>query len=155
MENIVIIVHLIVALAIIGMILMQQGKGAEAGASFGGGASQTVFGSQGGGSFFAKATGVLAFVFFATSFSLAIIAKNKTDITVIDGIPSAVEQVIPESELPTVGGQSLEGQSSTPSSIESELPTVESVESAIETATEELKDSVKEALPADIQDTAK
>lgn len=52
MENIVIAVHVLVALSIIGLVLLQQGKGAEAGASFGGGASQTVFGSQGGGDFF-------------------------------------------------------------------------------------------------------
>ncbi|MGH1487174.1 MAG: preprotein translocase subunit SecG [Cellvibrionaceae bacterium] len=104
MENIVIIVHVLVALAIIGLILIQQGKGAEAGASFGGGASQTVFGSQGGGNFFSKLTGILAFVFFVTSFSLAVIAKNKASIaSQPEGVPS-IEQVIPqESEVPVVG----------------------------------------------------
>lgn len=118
METIVIVVHVLVALSIIGLILMQQGKGAEAGASFGGGASQTVFGSQGGGSFFAKATAVLAFIFFATSFSLAIIAKNKTEVGFDAGIPQAVEQqqLVP-SEIP--GAQESEAA---PSSLGSELP---------------------------------
>jgi len=102
METIVIVVHLLVALAIIGLILMQQGKGAEAGASFGGGASQTVFGSQGGSDFFAKATAILAFVFFATSFSLAIIAKGKTTIDFDIGIPQVLEQQSAESEIPTL-----------------------------------------------------
>lgn len=106
METIVIVVHLLVALAIIGLILMQQGKGAEAGASFGGGASQTVFGSQGGSDFFAKATAVLAFVFFATSFSLAIIAKGKTTIEFDSGIPQVVEQQAIESEIPTLQQES-------------------------------------------------
>ncbi len=115
METIVIIVHLLVALAIIGLILMQQGKGAEAGASFGGGASQTVFGSQGGSDFFAKATAVLAFVFFATSFSLAIIAKNKTGVNIDSGIP-AIEQIAPESEIPVIEPAQVE--------LESELPAV-------------------------------
>ena len=105
MESIVIVIHVLVALAIIGLILLQQGKGAEAGASFGGGASQTVFGSQGGGNFFSKLTAILAFVFFVTSFSLAIIAKNKatTNIsTTVDGVPT-VEQVAPqESEVPII-----------------------------------------------------
>jgi preprotein translocase subunit SecG len=102
MENIVIIVHILAALAIIGLILLQQGKGAEAGASFGGGASQTVFGSQGGGNFFAKLTGILAVIFFATSFSLAILAKNNARVAPqISGIP-AVEQVQAESEVPVV-----------------------------------------------------
>jgi preprotein translocase subunit SecG len=119
METIVIVVHLLVALAIIGLILMQQGKGAEAGASFGGGASQTVFGSQGGSNFFARATGVLAFVFFATSFSLAIIAKEKTDINADEGIPSVIEQSAIESEIPVVpASESVE------KTLESELPTV-------------------------------
>lgn len=102
METIVIVIHLLVALAIIGLILMQQGKGAEAGASFGGGASQTVFGSQGGSNFFAKATAVLAFVFFATSFVLAIIAKDKTTIDINEGIPAVIEQPALESEIPAV-----------------------------------------------------
>ncbi len=100
METIVIVVHLLVALGIIGLILMQQGKGAEAGAAFGGGASQTVFGSQGGSNFFAKATAILAFVFFATSFSLAIIAKEKTSAPVDAGIP--VVEEIAESEIPVI-----------------------------------------------------
>jgi preprotein translocase subunit SecG len=108
METIVIVVHIVVALGIIGLILMQQGKGAEAGASFGGGASQTVFGSQGGSDFFAKATGVLAFVFFATSFSLAIIAKDKTSITVDSAIPVAIEQPVIESEIPVIEAVSSE-----------------------------------------------
>lgn len=93
----------------IGLILLQQGKGAEAGASFGGGASQTVFGSQGGGNFFAKVTAVLAVVFFITSFSLAIIAKNKASVTTVEpGIPviEAIQQQ--ESEVPSVVGGEVE-----------------------------------------------
>jgi preprotein translocase subunit SecG len=103
METIVTVVHLLVALAIIGLILMQQGKGAEAGASFGGGASQTVFGSQGGSNFFAKATAVFAFVFFATSFTLAVIAKEKTEIGTVDGVPALFDQAL-ESEIPVAEG---------------------------------------------------
>src|SRR5690625_219586 len=76
MQNIILLVHVLTALAIIGLILLQQGKGAVAGASFGGGASQTVFGSQGSSGFFTRATAILAVVFFATSFGLAIIAKQ-------------------------------------------------------------------------------
>jgi preprotein translocase subunit SecG len=112
METIVIVVHLLVALGIIGLILMQQGKGAEAGAAFGGGASQTVFGSQGGSNFFAKATAILAFVFFATSFSLAIIAKEKTGAPVDAGI-SVIEEIL-ESEIPVIDVPA----------VESDIPTV-------------------------------
>lgn len=127
METIVLVVHLLVALGIIGLILMQQGKGAEAGASFGGGASQTVFGSQGGSNFFAKATGILAFAFFATSFSLAIIAKEKTDIPVDTGIP-VVELQAAESEIPVIDAPVVESDipvaipSATDESMIEELP---------------------------------
>jgi len=106
MENIIIVVHVVVALSIIGLILLQQGKGAEMGASFGSGASQTVFGSQGGTSFFTKATAVLAFVFFTTSFALAIVAKNKSSVGTDIGIPALIEQsnqdipVVPGSDVP-------------------------------------------------------
>jgi preprotein translocase subunit SecG len=77
MEALVLVVHVLAAIAIIGLVLLQQGKGADAGASFGGGASQTVFGSQGGGSFFGKLTALFALVFFLTSFALAYVASQQ------------------------------------------------------------------------------
>ncbi|MFT6388810.1 MAG: preprotein translocase subunit SecG [Cellvibrionaceae bacterium] len=131
MENIVLIVHVLVALAIIGLILLQQGKGAEAGASFGGGASQTLFGSQGGGNFFAKLTGILAVIFFATSFSLAVIAKNTASISLgASGLP-VVEELQPESEVPTINGsESVNSATDIPvvapegSSVDSDAPVV-------------------------------
>lgn len=80
MESILLVVHVIVALVIIGLIMLQQGKGAEMGASFGSGSSQTVFGSVGSGNFFSRMTAILAAVFFATSFALAVIAKNSVEL---------------------------------------------------------------------------
>ena len=107
MENLILVLHLLTALAIIGLILLQQGKGAEMGASFGSGASQTLFGSTGSGNFFAKVTAVLATVFLVTSFSLAVIAKQQTSID--DDIPlpvlEAVNEATPaveESDIPTL-----------------------------------------------------
>lgn len=78
MATYILVFHFIIAVALIGLILVQQGKGAEAGASFGAGASQTVFGSGGSWNFFSKSTALLATVFFATSISLALIAKNNS-----------------------------------------------------------------------------
>ena len=78
MEKFILIFHFVIAVGLIGLILLQQGKGAEAGASFGSGASQTVFGSGGGWNFFSKMTAILATIFFVTSVSLAVIAKDKT-----------------------------------------------------------------------------
>ena len=69
--NILLIVQILVALGIIGLVLIQHGKGADAGAAFGGGASGTVFGSKGSGNFLTKLTTGLAALFFANSLMLA------------------------------------------------------------------------------------
>lgn len=76
MQNIVIILHILTAIALIGFILLQQGKGAEAGASFGAGASQTIFGSQGSGSLMTRITAILATTFFMTSIALGYITLH-------------------------------------------------------------------------------
>ncbi|OFE13661.1 preprotein translocase subunit SecG [Pseudohongiella acticola] len=76
METLVVVVHVIAAIAIIGLVLLQQGKGADAGAAFGSGASQTVFGSSGSGNFLTRSTTVAAVIFFATSLVLAIYAQQ-------------------------------------------------------------------------------
>ena len=78
MEQIVLVVHLLVALGIIGLIMMQQGKGADIGASFGAGGSQTLFGSVGSANLLTKLTAVLVATFFLTSFGLAMIADSRT-----------------------------------------------------------------------------
>jgi preprotein translocase subunit SecG len=93
MEQIILIAHLLVALAIIGLIMLQQGKGADMGASFGAGASQTLFGSDGSGNVLTRATSWLVALFFASSFSLALIANQKSSaVDQLDlEIPAAVE----------------------------------------------------------------
>lgn len=107
MEQLIIVVHVVAALAIIGLILLQQGKGAEAGASFGGGASQTVFGSQGGGNFFTRTTAIFSLIFFITSFGLAIVAKNRAEVQANAGIPAVVEQTLDAQadEVPALDAQ--------------------------------------------------
>jgi preprotein translocase subunit SecG len=79
MQTILIVLHLLLALAIVGLVLMQHGKGADAGAAFGSGASATVFGSRGSANFLSRATGVLAAVFFLTSMGLAFFSMQQTD----------------------------------------------------------------------------
>ena len=93
MENVILIIHFIIAILIIGFVLIQQGKGAEAGASFGAGASQTVFGSSGSWNFFSKITAVLATLFFVTSVTLAVYAKNKVVVETIE-LPQAPESAL-------------------------------------------------------------
>ena len=78
MEQIILVVHLLVAFGIIGLIIMQQGKGADIGASFGAGGSQTLFGSVGSANLLTKLTAWLVAAFFASSFGLAMIADSRT-----------------------------------------------------------------------------
>jgi preprotein translocase subunit SecG len=91
----VLIAHTLIALGIIALVLLQRGKGADAGAAFGAGASGTVFGSRGSGSFFSRATAVLATAFFATSLTLAYLSSQRvtTDESLIDPSQAIEEQV--------------------------------------------------------------
>jgi len=76
-SSIVLIVHVLAALGIIGLVLVQHGKGADMGAAFGSGASGSLFGATGSANFLSRTTAVLAFVFFVTSLSLAYLASSK------------------------------------------------------------------------------
>jgi preprotein translocase subunit SecG len=75
--NVVIGLHVLVAVAIIGLVLLQHGKGADMGSGFGGGASSSLFGATGSANFLSRATAVLATFFFLTSLGLAYLATNK------------------------------------------------------------------------------
>lgn len=89
MYTLIVIVHVFICFLMIGAILLQSGKGAEIGASFGG-SSQTVFGSRGPANFLSKLTVVVAAVFMVTSLSLAILAKQRNfSSTVIDMQPKS------------------------------------------------------------------
>jgi preprotein translocase subunit SecG len=75
--SVLIIIDVLLAIAIIAFILLQQGKGANAGAAFGSGASATVFGSRGSASFLSRTTAILATLFFVNSLGLAHLAKHR------------------------------------------------------------------------------
>ncbi|HEC17151.1 MAG TPA: preprotein translocase subunit SecG [Sedimenticola sp.] len=102
MQTILVAVHLLLAIGLIGLVLIQHGKGADAGAAFGSGASSTVFGAQGSGSFLSRATGILATLFFLTSMALAYFAMQGKEQPDLMGTPAAVtrEAPMPESEIP-------------------------------------------------------
>lgn len=102
MFSVILMVHLVIAFVLVLLVLMQHGKGADAGANFGGGSSQSVFGSSGSNSFMLKLTGVVATIFFITSLTLAYLGAQKSK-----GYQSvtkqAVEQVAPEKlDVPVV-----------------------------------------------------
>ena len=107
MQTLIIVVHVVAALAIVGLVLLQQGKGADAGASFGAGASQTVFGASGSGNFLVRATTISAVIFFVTSLSLAIFAKNQAGTGTTVGLPIVNQEILEETttsqtDIPTL-----------------------------------------------------
>lgn len=111
MMQAVLVVHILLSLALIGLVLVQHGKGADAGASFGGGGSQTVFGSRGSASFLSRLTAIIATLFFVTSLTLAYLSTKQSeqssvvstpDRAVITDVPSGK----PASQPADVPGQS-------------------------------------------------
>jgi preprotein translocase subunit SecG len=108
MQSVLVVVHLFLAIGLVGLILIQHGKGADMGAAFGSGASASVFGARGASNFLSRTTGILAALFFVTSLALAYFAMQSTEPeTLMQGVqPAAVEVVEPEVpvvvDLPTV-----------------------------------------------------
>ena len=130
MQSIALVIHVILAIGVIGLVLMQHGKGADAGAAFGSGASATVFGAGGSASFLTRATTALAAAFFITSLFLFYLAAHR-DSTVqsVTDVPGLVEEAPAQpasSDLPGgVDGNSLPGGAEAddlPGNVESEDP---------------------------------
>lgn len=102
--SVVLTIHVLVGVAVIGLVLMQHGKGADAGAAFGGGggggASGSVFGSSGSANFLSRTTALLAATFFATSLGLAYLASNNPnrETSVMEGAASTTAPAVVEGE---------------------------------------------------------
>jgi len=106
MESLQVILHVaqvVIAFTLIVFILIQHGKGADAGAAFGSGASSTVFGSQGSGNFLTKTTAVLAFLFLANSLTLGYLATQMVvePNSIMETAPVVVEEMM-ETDIPAV-----------------------------------------------------
>jgi len=139
MESLIIFVHVIAAIAITGLVLIQQGKGADMGASFGSGASQTLFGSSGSGNALTKSTSIMAVVFFITSLGLAIIARQQASLSVddsglienLDEIAAAPATQSAAEDLPFVIEEVLDDvpELATEKAIEGDIPVVDGVSS--------------------------
>ena len=104
MYQIIIVIHVLVGLAVIALVLMQQGRGADAGAAFGSGSAGSVFGAQGSASFLSRATAIFAFVFFSTSLALAVLGgqlgEGKSKDVIMD--EPEIEQVVPDIDIPVI-----------------------------------------------------
>lgn len=98
MYQLILVVHVIIAVLIIGLVLIQHGKGADIGASFGSGASNTLFGSRGTGGFLYKFTGGLALAFFVTSLTLSAIVAKQYQHQQQEIIPQ--QSSVPEQSIP-------------------------------------------------------
>mgnify|MGYP000889466089 CR=1 FL=1 len=102
METVLVVVHLFLAIGLVGLVLIQHGKGADMGAAFGSGASASVFGSGGAGNFLSRATGILAGLFFITSLALAYYAMQAGKSDSIMDDQAIIEAPVIESEVPVV-----------------------------------------------------
>lgn len=132
MQTIFLVIHVFLAIGVIGLVLIQHGKGADAGAAFGSGASATVFGSRGSGSFLTRMTTLFALLFFGTSLMLFFLAsqRNSTLGSVTDNIaaPTVEEQSsdLPaqqQTDLPAAPADS--GAGSSGNEEQSDLPAVQ------------------------------
>jgi len=123
--DILVVFHVFISLALIGLILIQHGKGADAGAAFGSGASATVFGSQGSGSFLTRTTAVLATLFFVTSLTLAYFTIQRIEPkSVLESSVTQPDTTTPKEDVPST------------EQTDNELPPVENNETSTIPATE-------------------
>jgi preprotein translocase subunit SecG len=107
MQTVLLVIHVLLSLGLVGLVLVQRGKGAEAGAAFGSGASSTVFGSQGSASFLTRTTAVAATLFFLTSLGLAYMSGQQVE------RKSVTELMAPETSDVPAAPQSMNKSRST------------------------------------------
>ena len=100
MSILIVVIHVIVCIALIMIVLLQTGKGSDMGAAFGGGASQTLFGTTGASTFLSKATTSAAIVFMLTSLALAYMAGTRQESDLVTETPPAQSQTAPAGQAP-------------------------------------------------------
>ena len=125
MYTVLVVIQVLVAIALIGLVLIQHGKGADAGAAFGSGASGTVFGARGSANFLSRSTAVLALVFFVSSLGLAWMIRNapvQTDSVVAAPVNGSVTDGSPIQLIPAES--SADGASEAPNEVPAEVGAV-------------------------------
>jgi preprotein translocase subunit SecG len=120
METLVWIIHLLVSVAVIGLVLLQHGKGADMGAAFGSGASGSLFGASGSANFLSRATAILATAFFLTSLTLTYFSLSRAKPEgVLEKIPASSSKSVPANQaapatvpapVPAGSGESKSGE---------------------------------------------
>ena len=107
LTNILLVAHLIVAVAIVILVLLQQGKGSDMGAAFGGGSSQSLFGARGSANFLSRATSILVTVFFLSSLTLAYLYTRQSDSTGVTN-SSVTDRIQPAADAVSESAESAE-----------------------------------------------
>ncbi|KAF3982456.1 MAG: preprotein translocase subunit SecG [Methylococcales symbiont of Hymedesmia sp. n. MRB-2018] len=145
MYQAIIIVHVLLGLSVIGFVLIQQGKGADAGAAFGSASSGSVFGAQGASNFLSRTTAILATLFFATSLGLAILSSYQEDEVNFMDAPE-IEEVL--ADVPLIDSADNEPVSeSIPVITEEQVQTIiEEVPANVEAVVEEVKTEVESVI---------
>ena len=153
MQGILLGIHVVLAICLIVLILLQRGKGADAGAAFGSGASGTVFGASGSASFLTRTTAVLALLFFSNSAVLAYLAADSSAPQSVMGEAASDRRAALEENLETQDMEIQESSSAPPGAAEggaasSDLPEV--VEGAVEQPTEAPPQPAEETTDSDL-----
>lgn len=134
MYQVIIVLHVLFGLGVVGLVLMQQGKGADAGAAFGTGSSGSVFGAQGAASFLSRSTAILATLFFMTSLGLAVLNGKQGAAYDLMSAPKVEQDTL---GIPDVGGAKGVGDASAVPDIKSEeVPVAAPADSKVEKAAE-------------------
>lgn len=112
MYTFLMVIQVLVAVAVIGLVLLQQGKGADAGAAFGSGASSTVFGARGSANFLSRATAILAAVFFCVSLALAYLVHgtSRAPASIVDTMQQQAPAVVTDAPQPAESAPSAPAQ---------------------------------------------
>ena len=148
-QTVVLIAHTFIAVLIIVLVLLQRGKGADAGAAFGSGASGTVFGARGSSNFFSRATAILATVFFISSLTLAYLSSQH-----VGRAPESLIENAPAVEIPEGTGEAAPESGTTPAT---DLPPLDDAAEPQPEATElpaleEAENTEDEEVPQDPQE---
>ena len=159
--SILVAIDVLLAIGIIGLILIQHGKGADVGAAFGSGASGTVFGSQGSASFLTRLTAILATLFFVNSLALAYLASNRP---VTESVIDSVEQTsTTATEMPSANSPDVDSVDvpvdipSSESMSESDVPDIDEADAAMKESLDETQDSmesIKEEIESTLQENS-
>jgi preprotein translocase subunit SecG len=150
MYQAIIITHVLLGLSVIGFVLIQQGKGADAGAAFGSASSGSVFGAQGASNFLSRTTAILATLFFATSLGLAVLSGYQEDEVNLMDTPE-VEEVF--ADVPLIDSANNEPATESLPVITEEPVIMEDISTNVEAVVEEVKAEVEAVIAEPIENS--